>query len=171
MGEGMLIVTMKVTRNEECVSQVITKYADMVLRLALLHLKNRADAEDVFQDVFAKLFDKEQAFNDEEHLKAWLIRCTTNRCKNLFGSYWFRNKTSLDSLELPVEDKAEGEVISCLTQLPVPYRTVIYLYYYEGYSSSEIAEILGTNDVTVRTRLKRGRAMLKQKLQKEGLNQ
>jgi len=156
------------TRNDDSVSNVLAKYADMVLRLALVHLRHRADADDVFQDVFIKLFEKEQTFDDDEHLKAWLIRCTTNRCKNHVGSYWFRNKTSLDALVLPVEDKAEGEVIACLMRLPVPYRSPIYLYYYEGYSSAEISQILQTKDATIRTRLKRGREILKEMLKKEG---
>lgn len=159
----------RLTRNDDSVSNVLAKYADMVLRLALVHLRHRADADDVFQDVFIKLFEKEHTFEDDEHLKAWLIRCTTNRCKNHVGRYWYRNKISLDVLVVPIEDKAKGEVIACLMKLPIPYRSPIYLFYYEGYSSAEISKILQAKDATIRTRLKRGREMLKEMLQKEGI--
>ncbi len=159
---------MKLTRSENCVSQVMATYADLVLRLAVLHLRNRADAEDVFQDVFIKLFETEREFNDHEHLKAWLIRTTTNRCKNHLASFWHRNRSSLDEVVMTVEDQAERGVLVSLMALSAIYRSVIYLYYYEGYSTGEIATLLELNEATVRTRLKRGRDLLKQILIREG---
>jgi RNA polymerase sigma-70 factor (ECF subfamily) len=155
-------------RTDSCISEIISKYADLVFRLCIIYLKNKESAEDAFQDIFIKLFEKNPTFNDEEHLKAWLIRCTTNHCKNILGSYWNRFKISIDDVVLPVEDNHDLELVKYVIKLPVKYKDIIYLYYYEGYSSLEISEILGIKDATVRTRLKRGRELLKKVLEDGG---
>lgn len=159
-------------RTDDCVSEIITKYADMVFRLCFVYLKNKADAEDAFQDIFLKLYEKNLSFNDEEHLKSWLIRCTINHCKNIATSFWNRNKTSIDEVTIAITETndmdVDKEVIKNVMQLPVNYRSVIYLYYFDGYRTKEIAEMLMIKDATVRTRLKRGREMLKQNLIKGG---
>lgn len=146
-------------RTDDCISQIISRHADMVFRLCIVYLKNRADAEDAFQDVFLKMFEKRPSFNDEEHLKAWLIRCTINHCKNVLGSFWHRNRACLDDALTAVSSKEDKEIIEYVMQLPATYRSVIYLHYFEGYPSKEIASILKTKDATVRTQLKRGREL------------
>lgn len=155
-------------RTDSCVSEIISKHADLVFRLCLLYLKNRADAEDAFQNIFMKLFEKDLNFNDEEHLKAWLIKCTTNHCKNTLTSYWNRFRVSIDDIVLPIVDKQEGELVRYVMKLPLKYKSVIYLYYYEGYSTLEISKILDIKDATVRAHLKRGRELLKKDLQNGG---
>lgn len=155
-------------RTDNCVSEIITKHADLVLHLCLINLRNKADAEDAFQDVFLKLFEKIYMFNDEEHLKAWLIRCAINRCRNILGSYWRKNRVSIENIVMPVNDKKDKEVLSRVMELPQKYRSVIYLYYFQGYPSRDIAKMLNTKDATVRTRLKRGRELLKASLVKGG---
>ena len=155
-------------RTDSCVSEIITKYADLVFRLCIVYLKNRADAEDAFQDIFIKLFKKNNEFNDEEHIKAWLIKCTTNHCKNILGSYWNKFRVSIDNVVLPIEVKQDHELIKYVMKLPVKYKAVIYLYYYEGYSSLETSKILNIKEATVRTQLKRGREILKKELLNNG---
>ena len=155
-------------RTDSCVSEIISKYANLVFRLCVVYLKNEADAEDAFQDIFIKLFEKNPKFNDEEHIKAWLIKCTTNHCKNILGSYWNRFRVSMDNVELPIEDKEDDELVKFVMKLPFKYKAVIYLYYYEGYNSLEISEILNVKEATVRTQLKRGRELLKKDLSNGG---
>jgi RNA polymerase sigma factor (sigma-70 family) len=153
---------------DSCVSEVITKYADLVFRLCIVYLKNKADAEDAFQDIFIKLYKKNGKFNDEEHIKAWLIRCTTNHCKNILASHWNRFRTPIDDLIIPIEDKQDNELSKYVMKLPFKYKAVIYLYYYEGYNSLETSKILNIKEATVRTHLKRGREILKKELTNGG---
>lgn len=155
-------------RTDSCVSEIISKYANLVFRLCIVYLKNNADAEDAFQDIFIKFFEKNPKFNDEEHIKAWLIKCTTNHCKNILGSYWNRHRVSIDNVILPIEDKDDDELVKFVMKLPFKYKSVIYLYYYEGYSSLEISKILNIKEATVRTQLKRGRELLKKDLSNGG---
>ncbi|MBB6453266.1 RNA polymerase sigma-70 factor (ECF subfamily) [Salirhabdus euzebyi] len=155
-------------RTDNCVSEIMNKYADMVFRLCLVQLKNKADAEDAFQEIFIKLFEKSPLFHDEKHLKAWLITVTSNHCKNKFRSYWYKNRVNIEEIIIPIENKKDQEVIKYVMELPLKYRTVIYLYYYEGYSTKEIAGLLKSKEATVRTRLARGRELLKHHLKVGG---
>lgn len=155
-------------RTDHCVSEIISKYADLVFRICIIYLRNKADAEDAFQDIFIKLYEKNPEFNDEEHLKAWLIKCTTNHCKNMLSTYWNKFKVSIDDVVLPIEDKKDQELLTYVIKLPIKYKAVIYLYYYEGYSTIEISKMLNVKDATVRTQLKRGRELLKEYLNNGG---
>ena len=148
------------------VENVFDKYCDTVYRLAYARVQNKFDAEDILQTVFLKLCREKCAFNDAEHLKAWLLKVTLNSSKNLLKSGWFRFTEGLnDSITAPKHET--GEVYSEVAKLPVKYRTVIHLHYFEGYSCSEIAEIAGTTEATVKTRLKRARDRLKDTLKGE----
>lgn len=158
----------QLSRTDNCVSKVIQEHADMVFRLCFVYLKNKADAEDAFQDVFMKLFDKNPKFNDKEHIKAWLITCTTNHCKNKLRSFWNRNRVDIEDIVISITDKEEQQIINDVMELPLKYRHVIYLYYYEGYSTQEIAQLLNSKDATIRTRLRRGREILKNNLNTGG---
>ena len=153
---------------DSCVSEIISKHADLVFRLCMVYLKNKADAEDAFQDIFIKLFEKNPRFNDEEHIKAWLIKSTTNHCKNMLGSYWNKIRVSIDDVVIPIEDKKDVDLVNYVTKLPFKYKTVIYLYYYEGYNTLEISKLLNIKEATVRTQLKRGREILKKDLRTGG---
>ncbi|MEV5029540.1 sigma-70 family RNA polymerase sigma factor [Paenibacillus sp. LPE1-1-1.1] len=142
----------------------MNKYADMVLRLALTHLGNLADAQDVCQEVFIKLFKHQRPFNDAEHEKAWIIRVTINTCKDVIGSPWKKWFSPVEEITLPIEHTENMEVVSFVLKLPRKYRMVIYLYYYEGYKTAEIAELLNLKENTVRTQLKRAKELLKEKI-------
>ncbi|TYQ15374.1 UNVERIFIED_CONTAM: RNA polymerase sigma-70 factor (ECF subfamily) [Acetivibrio alkalicellulosi] len=157
-------------RTDDLVSEMMNKYADMVYRLAYVMVRNNSDAEDIFQEVFIKLFQSQTPFNDKEHIKAWLIKTTTNHCKNLFKGYWYKNRISIDQVVIPVEDPEKKEIIQSVLGLPTKYREVIYLYYYMGFSTEELASILNTKASTIRTRLKRGRGLLKIDLENGGID-
>ncbi|MGN1116423.1 MAG: RNA polymerase sigma factor [Candidatus Ornithomonoglobus sp.] len=139
---------------------IAQRYIDTVYRLALARTKSREHAEDVTQDVFLKLMQSKKQFEREEHLKAWLLRVTINHTKDLLMSSWLRKTDALDE-NIPVEDNEKSELYEAVMQLPVKYRTVIHLHYYEGYSIDEIAGIMKIKQGTVKAQLHRGREMLK----------
>lgn len=145
--------------DSDFIQNAVSKYLDTVLRIAYQNTQNQTDAEDVAQEVFIKLM-KQPRFNDEGHMKAWLIRVTVNQCKDLKKSFWHRNTIAISDDRQAAEEPAQ-EVWAEIWKLPKDYRNVIYLYYYEGYTVPEIAEILGRNVNTVSSWLTRARKSLK----------
>lgn len=143
---------------------LVNKYADMVLRLALTHLGNLADAQDVCQEVYIKLLKHQRPFNDCQHEKAWIIRVTINTCKDVIRSPWKKWFSPVEEIPLPIKNAESMEVVSIVLTLPRKYRMVIHLYYYEGYKTAEIAELLNRNEGTIRTQLKRAKELLKAKM-------
>lgn len=159
---------MEVTK--DYISDLLDKYGDMVLRIAYTYLKNRADAEDIVQDVFLRIIDKKLSFNDENHEKSWLIRATINMCKNKVNMFWNKNKCSIDDVqEFAVSDKynTDTSVFQAVMALGEKYRVVVYMYYYEGYSTPEIANVIGKNETTIRSLLHRARNKLKDMLKED----
>ena len=150
------------------VNEVIEKYADMVLRIAFIHTKNHTHAEDVFQETFLQLVRSSATFNDEEHLKAWLIRVTINISRNLLNSAWNKKTVEIpDNLpdELQYEENNQNfEVAEAVKSLPSKYRTVIHLFYFEDMSVAEISKMLKMKETTVKSQLSRARKLLKNKL-------
>ena len=153
-------------RSEQEVNRAIEQYSDMVRRLCMIHLKNYADTEDIFQTVFLKYVLSSAAFENEEHEKAWFIRVTINACKDLLRNFFHSHVTSLDEI---LEHSAEmqedhREVLEAVLSLPQKYREVVYLHYYEGCTAPEISQILGKKVNTIYTLLTRSRQMLREKL-------
>jgi len=151
---------------EAFIIDALKKYSSMVKRIAFQNLKNMDDAEEIAQEVFIKLV-KKYKYNDEEHLKAWLIRVTVNMCKD--RRMLFENmKTEPLNDEYPCFTEDENSIIEELWKLPAKYRNTLYLYYYEGYSVPEISGILKKNEHTVSSWLTRARKNLKIILLEEG---
>lgn len=153
-------------RNEQEVNGAIDRYANMVRRLCMIHLKNEADTEDIFQTVFLKYTLRSKPFESEEHEKAWILRVTINACKDLLKSF-FRSRT--EPMEKIMEWAAElpedyQGVLEAVLSLPQNYREVVYLHYYEDYTAPQIGRILGKNVNTVYTLLSRAKQMLRVKL-------
>lgn len=149
--------------DKEKLYDIYSRYSGLVYRLALLRCGSRADADDVFQEVFLRLVRKMPTFDNEEHIKAWLIRVTINCSHKLLQSAWFRKTEPISEL-LEQSDTAADEdaaVLNAVLALPQKYRTVIYLFYYEGYSGAEIAKMLGLSESAVRTRMQRARDKLR----------
>lgn len=164
------------------VDQAVRKYADMVYRLAVANTRVNQDAEDVFQEVFVKLVRYKDRIEDEEHLKNWLIRVTINESRRIEGSSWKKN-VSLDTTDdedtewtPPDEDsdsspedvfleneRAEG-ILEKVRELPQKYREVIHLHYYEDMKLVDISHMLGINEATVKTRLRRAKDILSKSL-------
>ena len=148
---------------EQELSNAMKAYGDTVYRLALCRLQNAADAEDVYQDVFLRLLEQRAGRWDEEHLKAWLIRAALNRCADLGRLRRRRGTLSLE--EVPdmarPADEAAAELWDAVGRLPENLRTAVHLFYGEGYESGEIGALLGIPAATVRSRLRRARAELR----------
>lgn len=157
-------------RSEEEANRAIERYSDTVRRLCMIHLKNEADTEDIFQTVFLKYVLSSASFESEEHEKAWFIRVTINACRDLLRSFFRKNTVPLDQLldqPAPVGED-HREVLEAVLSLPPRYKDAVYLHYYEGYTAPEIGRILGKNVNTVYTLLGRARQLLKEKLGGEG---
>lgn len=155
-------------KNEE-LKRVMDTYGDMIMRICLVHLKNKSDAEDIFQSVFFKYYKKSPSFESYDHEKAWFIRVTINECKDLLKSFYKNKVVSLDELdyEIGTFKNEHKEVLEAVLNLEAKYRNVIYLYYYEGYKASEIAEILHKNANSVYTLINRAKLLLKEVLKDE----
>lgn len=146
----------------------VEEYSDMVTGLCLLRLGNRQDAEDCYQNVFLKLYKKSGMLErSAEYIKAWLIRVTLNECKNHCR---FRNRhetVPLEFVDTFYEDESDRHVIEQVMSMKEIYRDVIYLHYYCGYSVEELARLLKCSENTVKSRLRRGRDMLRTELGEE----
>lgn len=140
-------------------------YADAILRLSYTYLKNTHDAQDVCQTVFVKLLAEPREFDTADHERAYILRMAANACKDLLKSPWRKRTCGLDACgEIPAPEAADGSLLAAVERLPAHYRAVIYLYYYEGYQTAEIGQILNVPTATVHTRLARGRAKLRELL-------
>ena len=153
-------------RNEQEVNRAVEEYSDMIRRLCMIHLKNYADTEDIFQTVFLKYVLCSVVFENKEHEKAWFIRVTINACKDLLKSFFRSRITSLDEILEQAADMQEEnkEVLEAVLSLPSKYRDVVYLHYYEGYTAPEIGRLLKKNVNTVYTLMTRSRHLLREKL-------
>ena len=148
-------------RTDEEITSVYNRYVDTVYRIALMILKCRAEAEDVTSTVFIKLITAEISFASDEHLKAWLIVTAQNTCKDVLKSRWFSRRIDYDSIEEPSYLPKTREIWEEIVALDEKYKMPIYLHYYEGYKTEEIAKMLKVNHATVRTRLRTAKKKLK----------
>ena len=148
---------------EQALCDAMEAHGAAVYRLALCRMQNPADAEDVYQDVFLRLLDQPDRNWDSEHMQAWLLRTTVNRCADLHRFRLRRPVLALEDipeLARPGNDRAE-ELWDAVARLPEKLRTAVHLHYAEGYSTEEIAALLEVPAATVRTRLHRARHQLK----------
>ncbi|MCI1965636.1 MAG: sigma-70 family RNA polymerase sigma factor [Oscillospiraceae bacterium] len=136
---------------------LLDRYSDMVLRIALHNVRSRSDAEDIAQEVFLRRITARRPFASPEHEKAWMIRVTINRCRDFLKS---ARRKAVPLEEVP-DKPCHAEVLEAVWSLPVPYRNAVYLHYYEGFSVKEIAHLLHRRENTVSSWLHRARAALK----------
>lgn len=157
-------------RSEQETLQAIERYSDTVRRLCMIHLKNSADTEDIFQTVFLKYVLSSVSFQDEEHEKAWFIRVTINACKDLLKSFFRSHTVSLEEvMEQPAQLSPDHrDVLDAVLSLPPKYRNVVYLHYFEDYTAPQISRILHKNVNTIYTLLTRSKQMLRERLGGDG---
>lgn len=155
--------------NDAEFEQCVRLYRKSVIKAALCYVRNTSDAEDIAQEVFIKLYTYNGSFDSSEHIKAWLLRCAINLSKNLLQTHWYKLSRPLEE----AGEKVHYDVTECdgllniLHKLSRKNRIALYMYYYEGYSTSEIAGILQINENAVSARLSRGRRQLKKLLMRE----
>lgn len=149
--------------------EIIRKYSSVVYKIAYSITSNTDDAEDVFQTVFMKYIKRHPKFNDEMHQKAWFIRVAINTAKTYVTQAWNKNTVQLcENIEYETNEKIDLDF--AIKTLTPKARTIIYLFYYEGYKTDEIASLLKMKPNAVRTALSRSRKELKTILEKEGYN-
>lgn len=143
------------------------KYKNTVYSVIFNYVRNVDDATDLQQEVFIKLLSSDVEFENDEHIKAWLIRVAANMCKNHLRSRSHLSDGSLPE-DIPCDPTTEdGELLRMVMELPEKYRIPLHLFYYEDYSIKQIAEVLEAPEATIKIRLKRGRDKLKKVLRKE----
>ena len=123
--------------------RLVSAYSNLILRLSFTYLKSTHDAQDICQNVLMKLIERQEAFQDLEHEKAWVVRTTANACKDALRNAYRRTSTPLeaaDACHAPEEPEGSA-VLDAVMELDEKYREAIYLHYYEGYSIAEIAAI------------------------------
>lgn len=147
--------------------RIVDEFSDTVYKLAFARLRNKSDADDVFQEVFLRFVRKKPEFKSDEHAKAWFIRVTLNCCNSFWNTAFRRHTQPLEeNMEMPSEEV--HWLTPLLLQLPENYRSVLHLYYYEDLSVKQISEILNKKESTVRVQLMRARDMLRTKSERGG---
>ena len=153
--------SLSVRPTDEDLENLVLTYADTLFKLCFSILGNRADAEDAVSDIIVKYMTRAPDFHDEEHRKAWLLRTAVNQSRDALRYRKRRAHLALDDLRdaaVPAEDTG---ILENLFRLPEKYRTVLHLYYVEGYRSAEIGDLLGLRPAAVRKRLQIGREKLR----------
>lgn len=153
----------------QSVQELFEKYQSNLYAAAFSICKNAEDAKDVVQETFIQYYSLRKEFDNEQHIRAWLIRVAINKAKNINRSFWRKNKRTLeDYMEtLTFETPESEELFETVMALPEKFRIVIHLFYYEDYAIREIADILKISESNVKVRLSRGRSLLKERLQEE----
>lgn len=153
-------------RTDKEIEEIYERQHRLLYRVCLSLMKNPADAEDAVQETFCRLITKGPFFENETHERAWLLRTAENYCISQLR-HWWRRREELGENQLlsAVGNPQENEVLQAVLTLPARLKTVVYLYYYEGYRTAEIAELLGRPDSTVRNQLRDARKLLKEDLE------
>ena len=139
---------------------IYNRQVDTVYRVCYSFMKNRADTEDMVQETFLHLLSAKKQFENERHERAWLIITASNLCKDNLKRFWRREENIEDFLDIAQQPQQEDGVLEAIVQLPDDYKDAVYMYYYEGYTTVEIASALGCPEATVRSRLMRARKRL-----------
>lgn len=144
---------------------VYDRHVDTVYRVCFAYMKNAPEAEDMTQETFLRLMTANKVFESVEHEKAWLIVTASNLCKDTLKKWWRRNEDIDDYLNMPTEVREVGsEVLDAVLRLPEDFKCAVYMYYYEGYTTAEIAQHEGCSESAIRSRLSRARKQLQTQL-------
>lgn len=148
-------------------SKKYSLYSDMLFKICMVYLGNKEDVEEAMQEAFIRLVYKSPQFINEEHEKAWLIRVTTNICKDMLRSVWHKRVVKMEHIENYYDNPSDIHIMEEILKLSSKYKAVIYLYYFEDYTVKDISDILKITESAVKMRLKRGRDILKIELEGE----
>lgn len=146
-------------------TEIYDRQVDTVYRICFSFMKNPTDTEDMVQETFLRLLSSGVQFQSENHEKAWLIVTASNLCRDALKKWWRKSENLEDYENVLQQPPFEiDHVLAAILQLPADQKTAVYMYYYEGYSTVEIASYLHCPQATVRSRLARARNILKRKL-------
>lgn len=175
--EEMIIEGLATENKDLLIDEIMNQYGQEILQLTYSYVNNKAVAEDLTQDIFVKCYNALHTYSGKSKLRTWLWRITMNHCKDFLRSWYTRNVvatgeelthngTKKELVEQAVIQREEDdELISAIMTLPIKYREVIYLFYYQELPIKEIAELTDTGINTVKTRLRRAKELLKQRLE------
>lgn len=149
------------------INEVVEEYSDILFRYCLVILGNAQDAQDAVQETFIRYLRKNPVFDDSDHEKAWLLKIAANKCKDMTRFRKKHQTVDIDDANVFVKEKEDTHIIDALMSLPEKFRSVLLLYYVEGYKTEEIAEMIKRSPSAVKMRLAKGRALLKEAYQKE----
>lgn len=160
---------MRFSNNDVLFSEYYEKYANYIYKIGYMYLKNSHDAEEAVQHAFSKLYTYKKEFDTEEHVKAWLIRVTSNYCKNELKHWWKIKREDFDITNVITYNRENDktDIKNKVMNLPEKYKLPIVLFYYDGYDIKTISSIINKNENTVKTLLKRGKEKLKFSLESE----
>jgi RNA polymerase sigma-70 factor (ECF subfamily) len=153
-------------RTNDEAAEIYARHVQTVYRVCFTYMKNAADTEDAVSEAFIKMLKASPSFETHEHEKAWLIRTATNVCKD-FLKHWWRKREDLADYAEKLETCDyfyPDDVTDAIFKLPDKYKTVVYLYYFEGYSGEEIAQMLKKPHSTIRNHLREARNILRERL-------
>lgn len=146
--------------------KIYDAYMQDVYRLCFSYMKNKMDTEDAVQETFCRLYQAMDKIDEENYVKGWLLVTAGNVCKNMLKHWWRKNRSWQEEEVSPqCEDEYEIEMLELVFNLPVKYKSVVYLYFYEGYNSVQIAKLLNKPESTIRTYLQKAKKLLKQELE------
>lgn len=156
--------------NQDTVLQLYETHRHTIYRICLFYMKNEPDALDAMQNTLIRLLEYDRSFESGEHARNWLIRVAVNECKRSL-SHWWRRTVDIDSYDIPAENDTDTYVrrqwiADSLNKLSGRCRLILYLFYFEGFSTAEIASLLSMKESTVRSCLSRGRKKLKLELER-----
>ena len=154
---------------QSSVKRIFDEYGEMLYKICIVMLKNTYDAEDAVQDILIKYMVKKPVFDTDEYEKAWLIRVAMNLCKDRLRFKRKHPQINIEILKTTYSEQSkEHKVLEILINLPVKYKEVLLLYYFEEYKCHEIGRMLQITESAVKKRLERGRNLLKKKLEENG---
>lgn len=164
---------------EELLMWLMEEYGRSLVRLAYTYVKQEQLAEDIVQDVFVKCYKNIDTFRQDSSYKTWLYKITINGCKDVLKSWNFKNIMISSFVGIQVQSSNERSpeekfldyeenthISNMIISLPIKMREVIIFYYYEEMKIEHIAELLNTNQNTVKSRLLRGKQQLRKKLER-----
>lgn len=154
---------------EESIERILNTYGNMLYRLCLVMLKTEADAEDAVQETILKYLQKRPIFRDQDHEKAWLLAVAANKCRDVLRFHARHPQICLDELTEICAESRDSTILEALMAVPEKFRLVLVLHYVEGYSTTEIAGIIGRTPSAAKMRLQKGRQLLGEIYRKEYL--
>ena len=175
--EEVIVEALETEDRKVLMDEIMTRHGQDILRLVFSYVNNKELAEDLTQDIFVKCYKFLHTYKGKSSLRTWLWRIAINHCKDFLKSWYNKNviiseeqpithRTTKEMVEEVVIQKEEDdELTSAIMTLPIKYREVIYLFYYEELLIKEIAVVTGARVNTVKTRLRRAKELLKERLE------